>query len=207
MTRLDSKLLRSSATLLCGFVLVALALSADAHSGTGLPGGFRLGFLHPFSGFDHLLAMVAVGLWGAFLGRPLVYVLPVAFPGMMVVGAAFGMFGIELPVPPIERGIALSVIVLGGCVALALRAPAWIAIGIVAVFAIFHGYAHGVMLPSAADPVGYSLGFVFATGMLHVAGIAIGLMNRWRAGIIAIRGIGAAIGVVGIWLLHVALAI
>src|SRR3954468_23390207 len=106
---------RAGVTLLAMLV----ACSAEAHAGTGLRGGFALGFVHPFDGFDHLLAMVCVGLWGAFLGRPLVYVLPVAFPIMMVVGALFGMFGVELPVPPVEQGIATSVIVLGGCIALA----------------------------------------------------------------------------------------
>jgi urease accessory protein len=94
---------------------------AMAHMGTGLPGGFESGFIHPFSGIDHLLAMVSVGLWGAFLGRPLIYVLPVVFPGMMVVGAIMGMFSV--PLPPVEMGIALSVLVLGGCIALSVRAP------------------------------------------------------------------------------------
>ena len=185
-------------------VLTAILLmgQAQAHAGTGLRGGFALGFVHPFDGFDHLLAMICVGLWGAFLGRPLVYVLPVAFPIMMVVGALFGMFGIELPVPPVEQGIATSVIVLGGCIALAWRAPLWVACAIVAVFALFHGYAHGVMLPAAADPVGYSLGFVFATGLLHVAGIALGLLNHWPKGVITTRAIGASVGVAGLWLLY-----
>src|ERR1700741_4412532 len=94
---------------------------AAAHTGTGLPGGFASGFLHPFSGFDHLLAMVSVGLWGAFLSRPLIYVLPVVFPAMMVVGAIMGMF--VVPLPPVEVGISLSVLVLGSCIALAVRAP------------------------------------------------------------------------------------
>jgi urease accessory protein len=114
---------------------------AAAHLGTGLPGGFVSGFIHPFSGLDHLLAMVSVGLWGAFLGRPLIYVLPVVFPVMMVVGAIMGMF--VVPLPPVELGIALSVLVLGGCIALSIKAPVWVASLIVAVFAVFHGYAHG----------------------------------------------------------------
>ena len=87
-----------------------------AHTGTGLPGGFLSGFRHPLSGMDHLLAMISVGLWGAFLGRPLIYVLPVIFPMMMVIGAIMGMFA--LPLPPTEIGIAMSVLVLGGCIAL-----------------------------------------------------------------------------------------
>src|SRR5580658_8176127 len=118
---------------------------AAAHTGTGLPGGFVSGFIHPFSGLDHLLAMVSVGLWGAFLGRPLIYVLPVVFPAMMVGGAILGMF--LVPLPPVEIGIALSVLVLGGCIALSVKAPVSAACVVVAIFAIFHGYAHGRELP------------------------------------------------------------
>lgn len=184
-----------------------LVTSAEAHSGTGLPGGFALGFAHPFSGFDHLLAMVCVGIWGAFLGRPLIYALPIAFPCMMVVGALLGMFERDLAALAVETGISLSVIALGACIALAWRAPTWIAVPIVAAFAAFHGYAHGVMLPSAADPVGFSLGFVLATGLLHVAGIGIGMLNSWRHGPAVTRATGLAIAVAGIGFLHQALAI
>ena len=175
--------------------LLFAASPAAAHSGTGLAGGFAAGFQHPLSGWDHLLAMVAVGLWGAFLGRPLIYLLPVTFPLMMVAGAILGMFG--LPVPPVEIGIAVSVIVLGGCIAAAWCAPTVFAILIVAGFALFHGYAHGRELPSAADPIGYSTGFVLATGLLHVAGIAIGLFADRRGGVLAIRTGGAAIAATG----------
>ena len=166
-----------------------------AHTGTGLAGGFVSGFAHPLSGWDHLLAMVAVGLWGAFLGRPLIYLLPVTFPLMMVVGAMLGMFG--LFTAHVEFGIALSVVALGGCVAAAWRAPIGAAVAIVATFALFHGFAHGRELPSAADPVGYSTGFVLATGLLHLAGIAIGLLANFRGGAGAIRIGGAAIGMLG----------
>jgi urease accessory protein len=180
-----------------------LAGPAAAHDGTGLAGGFLSGFGHPLSGFDHLLAMVSVGLWGAYLGRPLIYALPVAFPSLMVVGAVIGMVG--LPIPPVEIGIAASVLVLGGCIALALRAPIWLAVLIVGLFALFHGYAHGRELPSAADPVGYSLGFVLATGLLHVAGIGIGTLNRWPIGVKVTRGMGGLIAAAGIWFLYQAL--
>lgn len=167
-----------------------------AHDGTGLAGGFVAGFAHPFGGLDHLLAMVSVGLWGAFLGRPLIVLLPVIFPAVMAIGGALGIAGV--PLPPIEIGIALSVLVLGAMIAGAVRPPVWLACGIVAVFAIFHGYAHGAELPSAADPVGYSVGFVLSTGLLHLAGIAIGLADRVRGGVIAIRGAGVAIAAAGI---------
>jgi len=177
---------------------------AAAHTGTGLPGGFISGFIHPFTGLDHLLAMVSVGLWGAFLGRPLIYILPVVFPAMMVVGAIMGMFGV--PLPPVEVGIALSVLVLGGSIALSLRAPVWAASLIVAVFAVFHGYAHGKELPSAADPVSYSVGFVLATGLLHVSGICIGLLNDRPHGILITRSAGALIAMLGAWFLFRATA-
>jgi urease accessory protein len=177
-----------------------LSLPAAAHTGTGLPGGFESGFIHPFSGIDHLLAMVAVGLWGAFLGRPLIYVLPVVFPVMMVAGAILGM--LVIPLPPVEVGIALSVLVLGGCIALSVKAPVWAACVVVAIFAVFHGYAHGKELPSAADPVADSAGFVLATGLLHVAGICLGLLNELPRGKVATRSLGGIIAGMGVWFLY-----
>jgi urease accessory protein len=184
-----------SLTLLCG--------QADAHTGTGLPGGFASGFRHPFSGLDHLLAMVSVGLWGAFLGRPLIYLLPVIFPAVMAGGAVLAMIGLRLP--RVEIGIALSVLVLGACIAFAVKAPVWVASVIVAAFALFHGYAHGIELPSAADPVGYSVGFVLATGLLHVLGIGIGTLNDRPGGLVMTRSAGGTIAVIGAWFLYKAL--
>lgn len=184
---------------------IALVLNgpAAAHTGTGLAGGFVSGFEHPLTGFDHLLAMVCVGLWGAFLGRPLIYALPVVFPVVMVFGAALGMFAVGLP--SVEIGVAASVLVLGVCIAMSLRAPVWVACVIVGAFAIFHGYAHGRELPSAADPIGYSAGFVLATGMLHVVGIGIGFLNERPGGLAFTRALGAVIGAVGAWFLYRAL--
>jgi urease accessory protein len=176
-----------------------LAGQADAHAGTGLPGGFKYGFVHPLIGFDHVLAMVAVGLWGAFLGQPLLFALPVVFPLLMVVGAVTGM--LSVPFPPVELGIALSVLALGLCIALAWRASSWVAVSIVAVFALFHGYAHGTELPSAADPIGYSVGFVLATGLLHIAGISLGLLNGRPVGAMVTRSAGALIACAGAWFL------
>ena len=195
-------LLRYAATAISVFILTT---PAAAHSGTGLPGGVTAGFLHPFSGFDHMLAMVSVGLWGAFLGRPLIVLLPVIFPAVMAVGGAMGIIGV--PLPPVELGIALSVIVLGAMIAGAVRAPIWLACAIVAVFALFHGYAHGQELPSAADPIGYSLGFVLATGTLHVVGIGIGTLSDRPGGAVAVRVIGALIAGCGIWFLVRSLAL
>lgn len=187
-------------TRLLPLILTVFAsTSADAHVGTGLAGGFPMGFAHPLTGLDHLLAMVSVGVWGAVLGRPLIYTLPVVFPAVMVVGAILGMWAI--PLPSVELGIALSVLVLGTCISLSIRAPGWVASLIVGTFAVFHGYAHGTELPSAADPIGYSVGFVLATGLLHVLGICIGLLNERPTGTVVMRGLGGLIGVAGAWFL------
>ena len=195
-----------AAWLVCAVGIGALLSNpAAAHMGTGLPGGFESGFIHPFSGFDHLLAMVSVGLWGAFLGRPLIYVLPVIFPAMMVAGAIMGM--LTVPLPPVEVGIALSVLVLGGCIALSVRTPVWAACVVVAIFAVFHGYAHGSELPSAADPIAYSVGFVLATGLLHLSGICLGLLNDLPRGVVATRSMGGIIAVLGVWFLYRAIGI
>ncbi len=199
MTR--QKIWSAAAVLLTASLIASPAL---AHSGTGLAGGFITGFLHPVSGFDHLLAMVAVGLWGAFLGRPLIVALPVIFPAVMAVGGILAMAGV--PMPPVEVGIALSVLVLGAMIAFAVSAPIWLASLLVAVFAIFHGYAHGAELPSAADPVGYSLGFVLSTGLLHVVGIAIGLVADRPGGRKVVRALGAAIAAMGVFFMFQAVA-
>jgi len=188
------------AAVLCGLLLAGPAL---AHEGTGLAGGFVAGLLHPVTGPDHLLAMVAVGLWGAFLGRPLVYVLPVVFPTVMAFGGALGMIAATLP--PVEIGIALSVLLLGVAIALAFRAPVWAACVLVAVFAIFHGYAHGQELPSAADPLGYSVGFVLSTGFLHVVGIGLGLLKDRPHGALITRGMGGLIALAGVYFTGAAL--
>ena len=175
--------------------VMAFACPAEAHVGTGLAGGFVSGFLHPLTGWDHLLAMVSVGLWGAILGRPLIVALPVIFPTMMVVGAFMAM--LHVPMPPVEIGIALSVLGLGGVIAFEYKAPVWLACVLVGMFAIFHGYAHGRELPSAADPVGYSTGFVLSTGLLHVCGIVIGLIHAHPRGKMVVKGLGALIALAG----------
>lgn len=177
-------------TLLCSFTVTVLA-----HTGEGAVGGFISGFLHPVFGWDHVIAMVAVGLWGAFLGMPAMWVLPVVFPLVMAFGGALGILGV--PVPAVEIGIAASAIILGGSVALAARPPIWIAAIIVGIFAIFHGHAHGTELPQAANPLAYSIGFVLATGLLHLSGIAFGQLVRWPAGRVAVRTGGVIISLLG----------
>jgi urease accessory protein len=173
--------------------VIPAALPAFAHTGEGVTGGFLGGFEHPLLGPDHVVAMVAVGLWGAFLGQPAIWMLPVVFPLVMAFGGALGILGV--PVPGIEIGIASSAIVLGLMVALAARPPLWIAAVLVGAFASFHGHAHGAELPPGADAVAYSVGFVVATGMLHLTGIAFGLLTRWPVGRVAVRA--AAIAVAG----------
>ncbi|MEW6598757.1 MAG: HupE/UreJ family protein [Pseudomonadota bacterium] len=173
--------------------------AAAAHAGTGLAGGFAAGFLHPFQGPDHLLAMVSVGIWGAFLGRPLIVALPVIFPSVMAVGAVIGMT--SLRAPGVEIGIALSVLTLGAAIASAYRAPVWAACLVVGLFGLFHGYAHGHELPSAADPAGYSTGFIFGTGLLHILGVAIGYLIALPNGRLIIRLLGLAISGAGVYYL------
>lgn len=185
--------------------LASGASPAWAHDGAAMGGGFLTGFAHPFSGPDHLLAMVAVGLWGAFLGRPLIALFPIIFPCVMTFGAILGMLG--TPMLPIELGIALSVLALGVAVAYAWRAPLWLAVIAVGVFALCHGYAHGRELPSMVDPVAFSLGFVLATGSLHVVGIAIGSCARTVRGAVAVRVSGGAIALAGCFYLAASLGI
>ncbi len=177
-------------------MLVAYASVASAHEGAGLAGGFISGFLHPIFGWDHVVAMVAVGLWGAFLGNPSIWILPVVFPLVMAFGGALGVSGV--PVPAVETGIAASAVVLGAMVAFAVRPPIWIAAVIVGVFAIFHGHAHGTELPGAANPLAYSIGFVLSTGLLHLSGIAFGMLVRWPAGKIAVQAGGGLIALAGV---------
>ncbi len=193
MPRLPPRPLASLA-LLAAFALAAPL--AQAHEGAGLAGGFMSGFAHPLLGWDHVIAMLAVGLWGAFLGAPALWLLPVVFPLVMAAGGALGVLGV--PLPAVEVGIAASAVALGGVVAGALRPPLWVAALLVALFAIFHGHAHGTELPQAANPLAYSLGFVIATGLLHLTGIALGLLTRWPAGRVAVRGMGAGIALLGV---------
>jgi urease accessory protein len=151
--------------------------------------------MHPLLGLDHVVAMVAVGLWGVFLGRPAIWILPVAFPIVMALGGAMGVAG--MPLPAVEAGIALSGVILGLLVAFGARAPLWAAVAIVGVFAVFHGHAHGTELPDAANPYAYAIGFVVATGLLHLAGIAFGNLASHPWGNYAVRVAGILIAAVG----------
>jgi urease accessory protein len=195
---------QSLARLALVSALLVIAAPALAHAQRGQAAGFLTGVLHPISGLDHVVAMIAVGLWGAQLGRPAIWVLPVTFPLVMAFGGFLGLIGV--PLPGIEIGIALSAVMLGLAVALAWRPPLAVAAVIVGFFAIFHGHAHGTELPPEQSGLTYSLGFVMATGCLHACGIAIGLVHRWPAGRAALRGMGALVAAAGVYFLSAAFA-
>lgn len=177
--------------------ILAIPSIAFAHAdAAGVTGGFISGLTHPLFGWDHVTAMVAVGLWGFFLGRPAIWVLPVVFPLVMAFGGVLGLMGV--PIPAIETGIAVSSIVLGLLIALAIKAPLWVAAIIVGAFAIFNGHAHGTELPTAANPLAYSAGFVISTGLLHLGGIAFGELARFSWGSYVVRAGGALIALAGV---------
>ena len=179
-----------------GLILLAATAPAMAHEGAGVAGGFVSGFLHPISGWDHVAAMVAVGLWGAFLGAPAIWLLPVTFPLVMALGGALGVAGV--PVPGIETGIAASALIIGLAVLMAWRPPLMVAAVIVGFFAVFHGHAHGQEMPQAANPLAYAAGFVIGTGFLHLAGISLGLFTASERGALAVRGLGGVIAAAGL---------
>ena len=177
---------------------------ALAHVEQGQAAGLVSGLQHPWSGLDHVLAMIAVGLWGAQLGAPAVWLLPVTFPMVMAFGGMLGLIGVRLP--GVEIGIALSAILLGAMVLSEAR-PKWmLAAMLVGFFAIFHGHAHGTERPQGQSGMLYSMGFVIATGVLHGFGITLGLLHRWPAGKLALRGAGAFIALMGVTFLWRALA-
>jgi urease accessory protein len=173
--------------------------SALGHALQGEAGGFLTGLLHPISGADHVLAMVAVGLWGAQLGAPAIWVLPVAFPLVMAMGGMLGF--LSVPIPGVEYGIAASAIVLGAAVAFEVRPALVVAALVVGCFAIFHGHAHGTELPPGQSAVLYSMGFVIATGCLHAVGIGIGTVHRRPWGRQLLRGAGAVVAAGGAFFL------
>lgn len=153
--------------------LAMSAAAAEAHTGVGSTMGFGQGFGHPFSGLDHVLAMVAVGLFAANLGGRAMWLVPVSFVAMMAVGGMLGIAGVAVPF--VEIGIALSVVVLGAAVALNWNLPVAAAMTLVGFFAIFHGHAHGAEMPVDASGLAYGAGFMLATAILHITGIGAGL--------------------------------
>jgi urease accessory protein len=169
--------------------------SAQAHLERGQVYGFASGFQHPWSGADHILAMIAVGIWGAQLGPPAIWLLPVTFPMVMAMGGFLGLIGVRLP--GVELGIALSALLLGAAVCTEARPKLVFAAALVGCFGLFHGHAHGTELPAGESGLLYSMGFVIATGCLHGVGIALGLVHRWPVGRLALRVGGALIAAMG----------
>jgi urease accessory protein len=188
------KLFSLAAAATAGFSTAALA-----HVGDHSHMSFTEGLLHPFSGLDHVLAMVAVGLWASQLGGRALWLLPLTFPAVMAAGAALGLSGVTLPW--VEIGIAGSVMVLGAVVALALRPSLAISIPSIGAFALLHGYSHGIELPASASALSYGAGFIAATLVLHAVGIATGLIAGRLPVRFAARTTGGAIAVLGAVLL------
>lgn len=187
------------ALLLAIEFLLLSARSAAAHITQGMAGGFGQGFEHPLTGPDHFLAMFAVGIWGAQMGGRAIWTLPVTFPLIMAAGGLAGMAG--LPLPHVELGIALSILALGAAIALRWHPIEVVALALIGVFAVCHGYAHGVELPTAADPADFAAGFVIATGLIHLLGIGVGLALGKPFGGRLAQMLGAAIAVGGVYYL------
>ncbi|MDR3392535.1 MAG: HupE/UreJ family protein [Sulfuriferula sp.] len=180
-------------------LLAVLSTPASAHL-LGMHGaGFEQGVTHPFTGLDHLLAMLAVGMWAAQQGGRALWSIPLAFVAMMTLGGTLALTGMQLPM--VETGIATSVLVLGLLVTFSARLPLAAGATLVGIFALFHGHAHGTELPLAASPVAYALGFVLATAVLHGIGIALGKYMKDSA-LPWLQMSGAAVAATGVWLMY-----
>jgi urease accessory protein len=181
--------------VLTACLLLAAAAPVFAHGQPGQVAGFLSGVRHPISGIDHVLAMIAVGVWGAQLRSPAIWLLPVTFPLVMACGGFLALIG--MPLPGAEIGIALSALLLGLAIVAEARPPLAAAAVVVGAFALFHGHAHGTELSDGQSALAYSIGFVVATGCLHAVGIALGLVHRWPVGRAALRFAGAGIMAAG----------
>ncbi|BFL85946.1 HupE/UreJ family protein [Shewanella baltica] len=182
--------------LLLTLCWIAPVSAHEIHSG----GGFMSGFNHPVLGFDHLLAMLSVGMLSTQLGGRAIWTVPLAFVVFMLVGGILGLYAIAVPF--VEIGIALSVLLLGLAIAFDRQIPLLFAMAFVGVFAIFHGHAHGAEMPALASPVLYALGFLFGTAVIHLGGVMIGLgMQRMTGQRNLMRVTGAAIAAMGGYLL------
>ena len=189
----------SLTTGLAAVLCVTAAGTAHAHTGLGSTGGFMLGFAHPLGGLDHVLALTMVGLFAAQLGGRAVWLVPATFIATMMIGGILGMAGIAVPF--IELGIGLSVLVLGGIVALQMRPSVSIAMMLAATFAVFHGHAHGAEMPQNAAGLAYGVGFVTAGALLLAFGI--GLQRAidtafGKAGLMMVRSVGAGVAAIGL---------
>jgi urease accessory protein len=182
---------------LIAFALLFISTAASAHTGHG-SSGFSTGLMHPFSGMDHLLAMLAVGLWAGQLGGQRIWQLPATFMAMLAGGAFIGMMIPSLTL--IEPGIAASVLILGLLIASPSKLALPVSFALTAAFGLFHGYAHGSEMPSAAAPLTYAAGFLLATASLHVSGIVMGSALRERFSRV-VQVLGMSIAAMGAWML------
>jgi urease accessory protein len=185
--------------LLTACALAVVATEALAHPQAGSTAVFSQGLLHPLLGMDHILAMLAVGMWAAQLGGRALWGVPLAFVAMMAAGGMAGVAG--LPVPMVELGIAGSVLVFGLLILFGARMPLAISMGLVGMFALFHGHAHGSEMPATVSGLSYGVGFLLATALLHGAGIAAGRLARRPETGRLLRAGGAAIAGAGVYLL------
>lgn len=189
--------MKKATSCILAAALAGLTANVYAHPGHGLSGGLLAGFVHPLSGADHLLAMVAVGIWAAQLGGRALWAVPLAFVSVMGLGAAAAMTGhAGIAAGAIESGVAASLLALGLLVSRAQRLPLPAAVALVGAFAWFHGAAHGGELPQAADPLRYAIGFLTATALLHGAGIAFGAWAQRHEPLLGRAG-GAMTAIVG----------
>lgn len=185
--------------------ILAAGAPAEAHTGAhvagGIAGGLGAGFVHPLFGLDHLLAMVSVGALGAVIGGSALWALPATFMGVMVAGGLLALAGIGLP--GVELGIAASLVVFGALLAARIGMPVMLSVAIVAVFALFHGHAHGNEVPEMASPAAYVLGFVAATGLLHLVGIGLAQAFKRlpRFADLSVRMAGGAVAACGLVLI------
>lgn len=182
--------------LFLGLAGLLVGGAASAHTGINIGGGLAAGLTHPYVGLDHLLAMVAVGVWAVQLGRRYLLIVPAAFVATMAVGAVIGAYGVALP--QVESVVALSVLALGLLVALSTQAAWYWAVLLVAAFGLFHGHAHGSEMPAFSEPWRYFTGFTIATASLHALGVTAGIVLKGRSVILRIGG--AAISLLGAWL-------
>ena len=176
---------------LAAFALPVLAHAHPGHEGHELTWDFTSGALHPLSGWDHLLAMIAVGLWAAQLGGRSRWLVPAAFVGVMTLGALLGHVGFAIP--GVEQGIAASILVLGLLIACAVKLPAIACMAIVGTFALFHGVAHGAEMPATASGLSYGIGFITSTAFLHIFGLGLGVALRNQEKVARIAGGAVAV--------------
>ena len=192
---------KASLAALAAVATAGFSSAAFAHIGDHSHMSLAEGLAHPFTGLDHMLAMVAVGLWASQIGGRALWLLPLTFPVVMAAGAALGFEGVELPW--VEIGIAASVLVLGGLIAMRVKPSLAVSVPLIAAFALLHGYSHGVELPASVSALTYAAGFVAATLALHLIGIGLGLAaNRLPVHFVA-RAAGGSIAAVGVVLLAI----